>query len=103
VLALYLDSLVTAPALARTFLVEVYGAGPDAVRRRAAVLDRFADLFAELLDARDGERRFACDAYVAAISSMVTMRVATGETDDLPALREPLVRLAGQLFGEDAR
>jgi AcrR family transcriptional regulator len=42
----YTALLADNPALARTFLVEVMGAGPAALRRRRAVHQRFADQLA---------------------------------------------------------
>ena len=40
----YLTTLEGEPALARTFLVEVYAAGPAALERRVEVQSRFVDL-----------------------------------------------------------
>jgi AcrR family transcriptional regulator len=39
----YLEMLAANPALARTFLLEVYAAGPAALERHAAVHERFAE------------------------------------------------------------
>ena len=44
----YLESLAANPAFARTFLIEVLGAGPDALARRSEVHARFADQIAEV-------------------------------------------------------
>src|SRR5437763_8762414 len=46
----YLDMLASEPAFARTFLIEVFAAGPKALERRAEVLHRFANLFEDLHD-----------------------------------------------------
>lgn len=40
----YLHGLSESPEFARTFLVEVLAAGPEALERRAAMFNRFADL-----------------------------------------------------------
>lgn len=40
----YLEWLASSPAYARTFMVEVLGAGAEALRRRSLVRDRFTDL-----------------------------------------------------------
>src|SRR3954464_7599020 len=41
--ARYLDVLAAHPAIARTFLVDVYAAGPDSLRRRVEVQDAFVE------------------------------------------------------------
>ena len=92
-LTIYLETLASEPAVAKTFLVEVYGAGDEARRRRVAIQRRFADTVAALTGARTDEQRFACEAAVAAISQLVTMRVSIDEADTLPELVEPIVRL----------
>lgn len=97
-LGTYLETLRSEPALARTFLIDVYAAGPRAVERRAAVMTAFVDLVTAILEPADRDGRFACEAIVGAVSSMVTMRVATSDYNDLPRLRRPLVRLARRLL-----
>ena len=93
-LARYLEVLANEPAMARTFLVEVYAAGPAALARRVQVQTRFVDTFAEIVGARDGHERFACEALVAATSALVTQRVCAGQCSDLEELHAPLVRFA---------
>jgi AcrR family transcriptional regulator len=90
-LAAYLATLAEEGALARVFLVDVYAAGPQALARRREVMDRFVDTIAELVEERD---RFAVEAFVGAISSLVTVRVAVGEYDELPELLDPIMRIA---------
>ena len=96
-LGAYLDLMSREGSLSRVFLIEVYAAGPRAIERRVAVLDRFVDTFAEIL-APYGLARFDCEALVAAVSSLVTVRVAAGRLDELPKLREPLLGVAGRLL-----
>lgn len=93
-LRVYLDTLAAEPAFARLFLVEVYAAGPDALARRAAVQRVFVDQVIDLFGARTAEHRFACEAFVAATSSMVTARLAANDLEGLRRLHRPLVRLA---------
>jgi len=93
----YLNTLSAEPAFAKAFLIDAYGAGPAATERRFELQQRFVDLVAEVF--RGSADRFACEAFVAAISSMVTSRVARGRIEELPALREPLVGLVGRLLG----
>jgi hypothetical protein len=80
--------------MARTFLVEVYAAGPAALARRVEVQTRFADVLAKIVGARDGQERFACEALVAATSALVTQRVCAGRSTELEQLHAPLVRFA---------
>jgi AcrR family transcriptional regulator len=97
-LGAYLETLASEPAAARTFLIEVYGAGDAAIARRITVMERFVDLVAGFTGARDPQARFRCEVLVGAVSSMVTMRVAAGDHASLPALREPLMALARELL-----
>ncbi|HEU5475526.1 MAG TPA: TetR/AcrR family transcriptional regulator [Actinophytocola sp.] len=92
-LAAYLRTLSLDEGIARTFNVEVYAAGPAAIARRMALMDQFVEITAGILEARTPEDRFACEALVAAISSLVTNRVGTGQTACLPSLHEPLMAL----------
>jgi AcrR family transcriptional regulator len=93
-LGAYLDVLAEEGALARVFLVDVYAAGPRALTRRREVMDRFVEMIAALLEARTAEERFAVEALVGAISSLVTVRVAVGEYEQLPDLLDPILGLA---------
>lgn len=92
-LAAYLDALAAEPAFARLFLLEVYAAGDIALQHRAEVQRRFVDFLAAGLDAHDKQARFACEALVAAVSAMVTARLAARDIDGLRALREPITGL----------
>jgi AcrR family transcriptional regulator len=97
----YLQALSLDGALARTFLIEVYAAGPVAVARRMELQGRFVDLLATIFDARSSRDRFACEALVAAVSSLVTGRVGTGRAADLIELKEPVLDLATRLLVKD--
>ncbi|POX42382.1 TetR/AcrR family transcriptional regulator [Streptomyces sp. Ru73] len=111
---LYLRTLAEHSAFARLFLVEVYAAGPAAMDRRMEWQRRFADAIAEIfrtaeeeqqpgVDAPSGsgadERRFHCEALVAAAAQLVTARLVADDLDGLCALEDPLVRLAARLLG----
>lgn len=97
VLGAYLDALAAEPDFAKTFLVEVYAAGPRAIARRAELQLRFVDTVAAVLGAGDAApgstERFACEALVASISALVTSRVGSGHPEELAALRAPFVDL----------
>jgi AcrR family transcriptional regulator len=86
----YLEVLASQPAYARLFLVEVYAAGPEAMKRRSALQHRFAEAVGDLLGAQNQPDRFACQVVVAAISAMVTGPLVD---HDLDALRQlgPLI------------
>jgi AcrR family transcriptional regulator len=92
-LAAYLGALAAEPAFARLFLVEVFAAGPQAIERRMRAQAAFARVLCDLFDARDEDARFAVDALVAAVGSMVTARVASGDAAGLTALHEPVATL----------
>jgi len=65
----------------------------------------FVDVIAGVLEisSDDASDRFACEALVAAVSSLVTARIGTGRADELPALRAPLMELARRLSLDRAR
>jgi AcrR family transcriptional regulator len=93
----YLDTLVSVPAFARTFLIEVLAAGPRALDRRAQVHRRFAELL-RTLHARQREvapelpelTDEVFEATVAAVEGLVAERVRQGRIDELPQL-EPVI------------
>lgn len=93
----YLNTLAAEPAFAKAFLIDAYGAGPAATERRLELQQRFVDLVAEIFSG--SADRFACEAFVSAVSAMVTSRVGRGRIEELPALREPLAGLVGRLLG----
>lgn len=97
--ARYLEVLAAHPAIARTFLVEVYAAGPESLRRRVEVQDAFVEVIAGMLEARTEHERFACRMYVGATSAMITNLVSLGRVDELPALREPLMAVVRDALG----
>ena len=94
----YLEAVAAEPALARLFLIEVFAAGEDAMRRRRELQEQFADNMAKSVGARSAADRFACAAFVAATSSLVTQRIAENDIDGVRALRAPLTALAQRLF-----
>lgn len=100
-LGIYLHVLATYPEVAKTFLIEVYAAGPRAIARRRESLDGFLELIMETVFSDfepTPERTFAVQTLVHAMSSMVTLAVGTGQHDELLAIREPLMNLIRQVF-----
>jgi AcrR family transcriptional regulator len=94
-LGAYLDTMAREPAAARTFLIEVYGAGQRAIDRRVEMNARFVELVAAFAPEVE---RVRVEALVGAVSSMVTMRLASGRHESLPELREPLAALGLELL-----
>lgn len=101
VLEAYLDALAAEPTFAKAFLIDAYGAGPRATLRRIELQQRFVDAVVKIFELSgappDASARFACEALVAAVSSLVTARVGAGRADELPDLREPIVDLVRRL------
>lgn len=89
----YLDAMASEPHFSRAFLIEVYAAGDRAIERRNATQRTFVEAMAQTLGATRAADRFACEALVAAISQLVTARVAEGKAGELRTLRRPLVEL----------
>lgn len=89
----YLETLASQPAYARIFLVEVHAAGPEALRRRAALQRRFTDALVDVLGTRDADERIAIELIVAGIGSMVTAHLIDDDLEGLRALRGPVMEL----------
>src|SRR4051812_45155982 len=67
ILSTYLGMLASEPRLAKTYLVEVYAAGPEAIAKRRGVLERFTQLILGLHAAleRRGEPVRPLDEFTA--------------------------------------
>ena len=105
ILASYLQVLHDAPSFAKAFLIESYAAGPRAVEQRRKSLEGFVELVAETHRGQPGvigtapEQRFAVQALVGAVGSLVTNMVGSGDIEGLPGLREPIMALIRQITG----
>jgi AcrR family transcriptional regulator len=106
----YLETLAARPEFARTFMLEVFAAGPRALERRAQVHERFAHLIADLY--AQTEREFPelpavpdpiWTAAVGALNELVTMHVRQGLTEHLPELEDTLVYVQVALFTHGQR
>ena len=93
----YLGTLADNPALARTFLIEVLGAGAAALARRSAVHERFADQIARSYRAAGlpPREQHVFRACIGAINELVADHV-------LEHGAEGLRELEGTVFGVSA-
>ncbi|TDD84093.1 TetR/AcrR family transcriptional regulator [Actinomadura rubrisoli] len=92
----YLGELAADAARTRTFLLEVYAAGPAAAALRFAVQTRFTELLDGLLEEDERFRalpdpEFACRMLVGGVGSLVTGKVVMGECATLPGLSAPIL------------
>ena len=101
----YLRTLAANPAFARSFLIEVVAAGPQAEARRAQVHESFAELFATQHELARREQpelpavpHTICRAAVGAVNELVSDHVRGGRTAELPDLEEPILHLELVLF-----
>ncbi|HTU85826.1 MAG TPA: TetR/AcrR family transcriptional regulator [Solirubrobacteraceae bacterium] len=94
----YLGAMAASPAFARAFLIEVLGAGPEALSRRDAVQERFAAQLQAI------HRRARADipeipalaphtfrAAVGAVNELVTAHVLEHEAHTLPELSDAIL------------
>jgi hypothetical protein len=86
--------MIHEPALARVFLIDVYAGGPRVLARRRKVQERFVETTSDWLQAETPTERFQCEALVASISSLVTVRVADNDVAGLRSLRAPILGIA---------
>ena len=95
----YLGFMALDPPTARLYLVEVYAAGPDAMRRRLALQQEFVGGVARIFQARTKADRFACQALVAAVSTLVTAALIEGSSADIIALKKPILTFTERALG----
>jgi AcrR family transcriptional regulator len=105
----YLEMLAANPSLARTFLVEVFAAGPAALERHAAVHERFAERLAtnhraarEQLPALPDHPSYVFRACVGAVNELVVDEVRRTGPDALPALLGAVIDIELRLLAGDA-
>jgi len=92
----YLRTLASQPAFARTFLIEVNAAGPEARERRREVHRRFAELTRELVAAVPGVPQAPHELHLAAVGAtdeLVSTWVLEGRTAELPELEDVLLHV----------
>jgi AcrR family transcriptional regulator len=101
----YLQLLSDNPAFARTFLIEVLGAGPAALARREAVHEQFArrlaDDHAKIAEQAGGvpaPAPFVFRAAVGAIHELVIDCLLKRGPEALPALLDPILEIELRLL-----
>jgi hypothetical protein len=95
----YLGFIALDPPTARLYLLEVYAAGPEAVRRRVDLQQEFVSGVAKVFKPRSKADQFACQALVAGISTLVTNALTNGDGDAVTALREPILDYTERVMG----
>jgi AcrR family transcriptional regulator len=101
----YLQTLADNPAFARTFLIEVLGAGPAALQRRDAVHERFAQRLVEGYRTAVGldptlpePPAYIFRAAVGAIHELVIDRLLKEGAQALPELLDPILEIELRLL-----
>jgi AcrR family transcriptional regulator len=97
-LGAYLELMAAEPVLAKTFLIEIYAAGPDAAQRRFELQQQWLGLFTGLLMSDEGwktlpDPEFAARLVLGGAGSMVTSHITAGDHAALPGLRQPILAL----------
>jgi AcrR family transcriptional regulator len=90
-LTAFLELLAEEPGIARTYYIEVYAAGQDAIEHRVTIQAGIVDLMLGLLGAVKDEDRFTLQATMAAVGAIVTQVVSLGQTENLPYLQPQLL------------
>lgn len=93
----FLELLAASPAFAKTCIVEVLAAGPEAVARRTRTLEEFTSFIedsARELIGKDAPSPLIAETIVGGVYEAVYRRIARGETAELPRLLPELVESA---------
>ncbi len=109
-LAAFLGILAVHPDQAQTLIVEIIGAGPQAIARRDEVMDRFARLLLQdnaTIAPRFGQPTFASqdDAFacIGAIFEVVSRQLRTGQPADIREVAPTLERVVLGVLREAGR
>ncbi len=101
----YLSTLQAQPALTRTLLTEILSVGPDGLRVRREVLDRFAGTLRTLVQAGRADApevpELSADralALVGGINELVLRTVEEGRAGALTELTEPVIEIVRALL-----
>jgi AcrR family transcriptional regulator len=92
----YLQTLAAEPDFARTFLLEINAAGPEAIERRRRVHRQFAEQARALVELVAGAPELPDELYLAnvgATNEVVSSWVVAGRTAELGQLEDVLVHI----------
>lgn len=87
----FLELIAEEPGIARTYYVEVYAAGQEAIEHRVAIQLQTVEMMLGLLNVRD-EDRFTLQATMAAIGAVVTQAVSLGQAEHVVHLQPMLLK-----------
>lgn len=94
----YLTTIADDPDRGRVFLVESYAVGPEAIVARTGIQDMFVQAIVSMTSGSDdAAARFRCEAFVAALSTKVTLCLASGAVEEIRELYEPYLALAADM------
>ena len=100
----FLELLAEEPGIARTYYIEVYAAGQEAIEHRVNIQGGIVDMMLGLIGAVKDEDRFTLQATMAAVGAIVTQVVSLGQTENLPYLQPQLLQFVmTTLRGLDAK
>lgn len=91
ILASFLGLVAEEPDIARTYYVEVYAAGQDAIEHRVEIQLRTVELMQGMLEIKP-EDRFAIQATMAAIGAVITQVVSLGQAENAVYLQKDLLK-----------
>lgn len=99
----YLGFVAVDPPTARLYLLDVYAAGPEAMQRRIKLQQEFVAGVARVFKVRSKADRFACQALVAGISTLVTNTLAEGSGGEaILALKKPILTFTERVLAPSA-
>lgn len=90
-LASYLGLVAEEPGIARTYYVEVYAAGQDAIEHRVEIQLRTVELMLGIINVKP-EDRFTVQAAMAAVGAVVTQIVSLGQAEHAVHLQPELLK-----------
>lgn len=93
----FLELVAEEPEIARTYYVEVYAAGQEAVERRVAIQMAQADTVMGLIDFKE-EQRFLVQVAMASLGAVVTQFVSLGQTEHVTSVHGQLLEFLRATF-----
>ncbi|MGH2960022.1 MAG: hypothetical protein ACRDKE_10490, partial [Solirubrobacterales bacterium] len=87
-----LNLIAEEPGIARTYYIEVYAAGQEAIEHRVAIQAGIVDMMLGLLRDVKDEDRFTLQATMAAVGAIVTQVVSLGQTEHVVHLQPQLLQ-----------